>query len=66
MKRVATPIKEKKKEFRPTELELEKARHRIKIYRVIMDDEESKIFDEFQRKHWEDTVRYEQKHKKRK
>jgi len=64
MMRAATM--KKVKEYVPTEQELEEFRQRFRVYEVIMSEEESKIFDEIQRRHWEDTLKYEQTHKKQK
>jgi len=64
MKRVA--IKSKVKEYVPTEQEIEEFRQRFRVYEVIMSEEEAKRFDEIQRRHWEDTLKYEQTQKKQK
>jgi len=52
--------------YTPTEEELELAEDYIYSYDFIIEDEEkAKQFYDLQVKQYEDTIRYEQKHKKR-
>jgi len=64
MERSKTQATNTTSELSREELELEIARQNITFYDEILDEDEAIRFDELQRLHWEDTIRYEQTHKR--